>query len=260
MLGEGHHSTVRRVPLQLPPPLSAFGPHRMVTVAAKRSFATVSARKFLRHEAGIFNLFPRHLQEEYCGYNLVSPIRHPVPVRAVVPKFYGYYVPIAQDGTWRDDTYEGRREDDFTQVEGASPILLMEECGDPVEPRKFSIDDRYVLMRALPAPSDTCLRARRSECYSLMCRLQLAGFLQGSAYVRNILWQPGPLWKPPQERSRRTPSFRIIDFGRAMYWDAHVNKMPDEKEREHRAREWQDQAAFDRQRVERELLIQDWDY
>ena len=144
VLGEGHHSTVRRAPLLLPSPLSAFGQHRMVTVAVKRSFATVSARKFLRHEAGIFSLLPRHLQEEYCGYNLVSPIRHPVPVRPVVPKFYGYYVPIAEDGTWRDDGYEGRREDDLTQAPGTSPLLLMEECGDPVVPEKFNIDDRCV--------------------------------------------------------------------------------------------------------------------
>ena len=152
MLGEGHHSTVRRAPLQLPSPLSAFGQHRMVTVAVKRSFATVSARKFLRHEAGIFNLFPRHLQEEYCGYNLVSPIRHPVPVGAVVPKFYGYYVPIANDGSWQDETYEGCSEDDMSQAAGTSPLLLMEECGDPVVPRKFSIDDRYAMcVRLLPA-------------------------------------------------------------------------------------------------------------
>ncbi|EPT03271.1 hypothetical protein FOMPIDRAFT_1116483 [Fomitopsis schrenkii] len=241
MLGEGHHSTVRRAPLQLPPPLSAFGQHRMVTVAAKRSFGNISARRFLRHEASIFNLLPRHLQEEYCGYNLVSPIRHPVPVRAVVPKFFGYYVPLAADGTWRDDTYESHREDDTTSVEGLSPILLMEECGDPVAPHKFSIDDR-------------------SECYSLVCRLQLAGFLQGSMYVRNILWQPGPLSKPPQERSRKTPSFRIIDFGRAMYWDDHVLKVGDKEKKDRRAKEWQDQASYDRQKVERELLIQDWDY
>ncbi|KAH9931571.1 uncharacterized protein B0H18DRAFT_952725 [Fomitopsis serialis] len=205
LIGEGHHSLVRRAPLKLPPPLSTYGKHRMVTVAAKTAFVHISARKFLRHEAEIFSLFPRHLQEEYCGYNLVTPVKHPVPVGAVVPKFYGYYVPVEKDGSAPDHKYAG-------------PILLMEECGQPVVPSKFSIDDR-------------------SECYSLVVRLQLAEFLQGSMYVRNILWQPGPLWKPPQERSRKTPSFRIIDFGRAMYWNEHVVKEEDVQKKETKAKD-----------------------
>ena len=80
-------------------------------------------------------------------------------------------------------------------------------------------------------------------------------------YVRNILWQPGPLSKPPEERSRHTPSFRIIDFGRAMCWDDHVEKVSRHSfHRQTKAKEWQAQASFDRQRVERELLIQDWGY
>ncbi|KZT64225.1 hypothetical protein DAEQUDRAFT_732892 [Daedalea quercina L-15889] len=240
-LGEGHHSTVRRAPLKLPAPLSAYGRHRMVTVAAKRSFGNISARKFLRHEAGIFSLFPRHLQEEYCGYNLVTPIRYPVPVGAVVPKFYGYYVPVEDDGSVCDHTYEEYDEEDMRSVEGFSPLLLTEECGEPIVPRKFSVDDR-------------------SECYSLMCRLQLARFSQGSMYVRNILWQPGPLWKPPRERSRATPSFRIIDFGRAVFWDELVAKVRGARNRQRKSKEWGDQVNLDRKRFERELLIEDWDY
>ena len=42
-----------------------------------------------------------------------------------------------------------------------------------------------------------------------------AGFIQGSVYTRNILIQPGPLTIPPSKRSLASPSFRIIDFGRA---------------------------------------------
>lgn len=49
-----------------------------------------------------------------------------------------------------------------------------------------------------------------------MFRLHDAGYLQNSFYVRNILRQPGPLYKPPHERSNDTPSFRIIDFGRGL--------------------------------------------
>ena len=38
---------------------------------------------------------------------------------------------------------------------------------------------------------------------------------QGSFYVRNIMIQPGPLTLPPERRSIDSPSFRLIDFGRA---------------------------------------------
>ena len=47
--------------------------------------------------------------------------------------------------------------------------------------------------------------------------LHNAGFIQGSVYPRNILIQPGPLTLPPSKRSLASPSFRIIDFGRAEY-------------------------------------------
>jgi hypothetical protein len=42
---------------------------------------------------------------------------------------------------------------------------------------------------------------------------------QGSFYTRNVLRQPGPLHVPPEKRSDDTPSFRIIDFGRARFQD-----------------------------------------
>ena len=51
----------------------------------------------------------------------------------------------------------------------------------------------------------------------MFVNLHHAGFLQGSIYPRNMLIQPGPLTLPPSERSLASPSFRIIDFGRAEY-------------------------------------------
>ena len=51
----------------------------------------------------------------------------------------------------------------------------------------------------------------------MFVNLHNAGFLQGSIYPRNMLIQPGPLTLPPSERSLASPSFRIIDFGRAEY-------------------------------------------
>jgi len=51
----------------------------------------------------------------------------------------------------------------------------------------------------------------------MFVNLHNAGFIQGSVYPRNILIQPGPLTLPPSKRSLASPSFRIIDFGRAEY-------------------------------------------
>ncbi|KAI0688594.1 hypothetical protein BC835DRAFT_1256903, partial [Cytidiella melzeri] len=186
--GVGHHSLVHHAPLTLPEPLTAHSRNGRVTVAAKSAFRVRSARTLLHNEAKMYNAFPRHLSEDWCGFNLVTPMKHPVPIGPVVPKFYGYYVPVRiEDG----------KEVLCDEIDPSSnsALLLIEECGKPVEPAKFTAD-------------------MRSECYSMMCRLHYAGFVQGSFFVRNILVQRGPLTLPPEKRSKKTPSFRLIDFGR----------------------------------------------
>ena len=55
----------------------------------------------------------------------------------------------------------------------------------------------------------------RSQLRAMFTVFRQAGFLQGSVYPRNILIQPGPLTVHPSRRSLASPSFRIIDFGRA---------------------------------------------
>jgi hypothetical protein len=50
-------------------------------------------------------------------------------------------------------------------------------------------------------------------------RLHNANFVQGSAYERNVLVQPGPLTQPRAERSFDNPSYRLIDFGRGECYD-----------------------------------------
>ena len=47
-------------------------------------------------------------------------------------------------------------------------------------------------------------------------RLHEAGWVQGSVAYRNTVVQKGPLYLPPEERTMDEPSFRIIDFGRAV--------------------------------------------
>lgn len=56
----------------------------------------------------------------------------------------------------------------------------------------------------------------RKAIETLLKRLHKANFVQRSFYARNIVVQPGPLWLPPAYRSLDEPSYRIIDFGRAL--------------------------------------------
>ena len=129
--GVGHHSSVYRAELVPPEPLTTNGRSRngAVTVIAKLGFSAGSARALLCNEAGILNTLSskrhRHLQQEWCGFNMVRDVQALVPVGPVVPKFYGYYVP-----------------DRSNQDLGLSPILLTEDCGIPVDNQTLNVDTR----------------------------------------------------------------------------------------------------------------------
>jgi hypothetical protein len=77
----------------------------------------------------------------------------------------------------------------------------------------------------------------------MFLRLHLSGFVQKSAFKANILVQPGPLTVPPEARSLRSPSFRIIDFGRTLRRPAGNQK------------EWQDEREVEVKGVQKVLLI-----
>ncbi|KAH9903238.1 hypothetical protein C8Q73DRAFT_798902 [Cubamyces lactineus] len=230
-LGTGHHSSVYRAPLTLPPPLSAYSPTGQVTVAAKLAFPRCTAHALLHNEARTYSAFPEHAQTEYCGYNVVPPCHYPVPIGPIVPKFYGFYLPVGEDGKTKDEfALHGKehnmcREDAACSVSWRSPILLMEECGEPVKPENFTVDER-------------------TECFSLLLRLHELRITQGSFYVRNVLIQPGPLSARPSQRALGTPSFRIIDFGRARvlaYLLAAIKETDAEKRQVERSRAINDQ-------------------
>ncbi|KAI1792702.1 hypothetical protein LXA43DRAFT_310913 [Ganoderma leucocontextum] len=217
-LGEGHHSYVYRAPLTLPPPLSARSHTGQCTVAAKLAFPHCTAHALLANEGKVYSELPKHTQEEYCGFNIAPPCNYPVPVGAIAPKFFGYYVPVGEDGEaaegygGKQEEHKGCSESRPCKVAWTSPILLMEECGTPVRPEKFSADER-------------------TECFSLLHRLHKLNIVQGSFYVRNVLIQPGPLTDAPERRSIDTPSFRVIDFGRGEVYEEHADMTHEERER-----------------------------
>jgi hypothetical protein len=128
-LGVGHHSNIYRATLALPEGLSARTHTGRVTVAAKIAFNRTEARSLLANEGKIYDAMPRHMSEEWCGLNMVPPLTWPVPVGPIVPKFYGFYTPTTANRNTK---------------ESLSPILLMEECGTPVDPRNLSAEQRSV--------------------------------------------------------------------------------------------------------------------
>ncbi|KAF7311586.1 hypothetical protein MKEN_01061300 [Mycena kentingensis (nom. inval.)] len=161
-------------------------PTTSVRVCAKLS---VRGDRHLKREAKVYQALPAHLAEHYSGFNIVRPSPEPVPVGAVVPQFYGYYAPpVASSSTY------------------LSPIMLLEDCGAPIEPRLLTAD-------------------QKKECWSLLYRLHEADWLQQSVAPRNIVMQPGPLTVSQGSRSGSGTAadmrFRVIDFGRAVYFGPH---------------------------------------
>ncbi|KAL5519929.1 hypothetical protein ACEPAG_1589 [Sanghuangporus baumii] len=160
-------------------------PSQRVSVTAKLSLPDddIEAHsKHLRDEAAMYQEFPSHMFEHWNGYNILQPMHDPTPVGAVVPQFYGFYVPDKRNEPIKKNKY-------------MSPILLLEHCGVQVDPASLTID-------------------QRQECFSLLRRLHAAGYLHKSIYQRNILLQHGPLQESPFKRSKEHLRFRLIDFGR----------------------------------------------
>ena len=59
----------------------------------------------------------------------------------------------------------------------------------------------------------------------MLRRLHINNYIHGSFYQRNVLVQPGPLTRPPEERSMKMPSYRVIDFGRSDLYDPSTKKL-----------------------------------
>lgn len=240
-IGVGHHSHVYLSPLTLPSPLTTYTSSSSrpgtVLVAAKLAIQQRNARKLLDAEAATYNEFPPHMSDEYCGVHLLSPfVRTLVPSAALVPKFFGYYVPVYEEGDKRSDKGKLRY-----PWQKRSPILLMEDCGKPIAAEDLDRLQRYACLHcSLPSFRETDYDRVliRTDCYALIVRLQMEQYLHGSFHERNIVVQPGPLTLPPMMRSMDTPSFRVIDFGRTINWnqwlkaerDSHLAKHKKETE------------------------------
>lgn len=149
--------------------------------------------------------------------HLLTPyMRTPVPSSAVVPKCYGYYIPVDEE-----EEVKGKCELKLPWQK-RSPILLMEECGTPIVAKKLSRYERYAFLFSSSSFHRGLRAFFRIKCFALIARLSFAEYVHLSVYERNIVVQPGPLTQPPIMRSMDTPSFRVIDFGRTIPWDVYL--------------------------------------
>ena len=130
-LGTSNHSKVFLAPLTLSShaePSSQCG-----KVAVKIAKGSWVDRDMLENEATIYDKFPCDLQESTPS----SP--------AIVPKFFGYYVPSCESvDSYKGDDENGEeackvRRDvcNLLQIT-ISPILLVEHCGEPIYPEMLS--------------------------------------------------------------------------------------------------------------------------
>ncbi|MCJ1320806.1 hypothetical protein MMC15_006147 [Xylographa vitiligo] len=228
LCGTGNRSSVYQASFLPPPPLitnfrSLKG---YVTVIAKTAFPSKKHRAHLDNEAEVLNKLSmkarRHIQQEWCGFNLLAGLTKPVPIGPVVPEFYGYYKPQPQSES----------------TDHLSPILLVEDCGVPVKEGRLSQTDK-------------------EEIYSLFLRLHQARFVQNSPFMHNILIQPGPLTRPPIERSLTTPSFRTIDFGRALHRTKPVG-VPNDRWKAVWEKRFAAECATNLDEVKEEIGFVDW--
>ena len=177
-----------------------------VAVVAKLS---IQWDDHLVREGRNYQSFPNHLFEHWSGYNLIPPLRDPVPVGAVVPQFYGYYVPEKEPQNPDNHACNG------VGREYLSPILLVEDCGVPIDKTKLDQTDKIT-------------------CGSLLYRFHNANWIHDSFYERNVLMQPGPLTAFPTIRKfSKTNVFRLIDFGRS-WQGASYDAIWHDREHEHR--------------------------
>lgn len=103
-----------------------------VKVASGKDLKTAIHK--LENEASMYaSEIPAYFSEDWTGFQYMTEFEYDhddgkLPVSAIVPKFYGYYVP------------EGKVDSVLL-----SPILLFEDCGVPIDVEKLSVDDRWVL-------------------------------------------------------------------------------------------------------------------
>lgn len=170
-IASGRRSTVHRAPLVAT--LGARGEQRKrVSVAVKTAKDDCRSHHLLRQEAKGYAAFPREFYTPCKPVPADAPLRSPVPAMRprgafpgwgaamrpkspepaevdppIAPKFYGFYVPIGPNGESLAQCHSSCKDfanSDCPVPHWAKSILLMEDCGEPIEPSSMPYRQRCV--------------------------------------------------------------------------------------------------------------------
>lgn len=72
--------------------------------------------------------------------------------------------------------------------------------------------------------------------------------------------QPGPLTAPPSERSNKTPSFRLIDFGRGQDWQTFHGTSQSEEHLKAACRNWSVRCQLEAGHARDDLEVPAYEY
>ncbi|KAI0719744.1 hypothetical protein C8T65DRAFT_634977 [Cerioporus squamosus] len=179
-------------------------------VVAKFPQDTCGAHHRVHHEAFVYEAFPPYISEyfRFIPDNDDEPsaaASEPVVPKGKAPKKGGKFkrilrkvVKVVKDG--ENDSMMPKSiiippvVPKFYGTNWARPILLTEDCGEPVDVDMMSVQDKELC--ALP-----------------MKFLHDVAFVHQGIAPSKFLVQPGPLTVPPERRSWAFPSYRVVGFG-----------------------------------------------
>ena len=85
---------------------------------------------------------PQDFFERWRGFNVIEPLKVPTPVSPLVPQLYGYYVPDIDPTELDSESTESESPLLRYHRRYFSPILLLEDCGQKLDPEKLTLDDQ----------------------------------------------------------------------------------------------------------------------
>ena len=135
----------------------AEGHPRRVAVVAKMAKGDCRSHYLLRQEGKAYAELPPHLfgpTEVHHRASTSARVGTEKDAQRVVPNFYGFYVPVDSKGRRLDCRARHTACDGYLQagcaVDWPSPILLMEDCGMPVELQGMKKAERSAIYLTFP--------------------------------------------------------------------------------------------------------------
>ncbi len=178
-IASGRRSAVHRAPLVATLGAAKGEQRKRVTVAVKTANANCRSHHLLRQEAKGYAAFPREFftpskpvpadgplpvrssppamrpRGQFPGWGVAMRPKSPEPVRVdppLAPRFYGFYVPVSPDGQSLVRCHSSCKDfgnSDCPVPSWAKSLLLMEDCGEPIDSLSMPCKHRYAYVLAI---------------------------------------------------------------------------------------------------------------